>query len=247
MVDNGSRDGVCEDIPADIHVRVVQLDNNSGYAGGMRAGVDAILSPTTWILMLTHEVVLDSHCAQQLVQVGEETNAAQVGPSVRSIESGRRWSLGGSFSKLGNTTHAPGLSRQETEPRTVIWLEGCCHLVRRAAIEPSFWDDRYFLYWDDVDMSQWLSQKGPIICVPTARCWQGTSGQMTYFSARNRIMYWRKHRRPLYVAAALAETAIRVAQHILRGETAQAMSRLHGSTDGLSGRLRTEYWEARSL
>lgn len=247
VVDNGSHDGVCDSVPADLHVRVATSPTNQGYSGGLAFGAQHLRKSATWVLFATHEVKLDNTCAETLVREASRLGAAQAGPAVLEGDERRRWSLGGSLTTFGNTTHAPMLATTGASPREVDWLEGCCHLVRRELITEQLFDRRYFLYWDDVDMSTQLRVHGPVICVPTAICSQSTSGQMTYFASRNRIMYWRKQRRSLLVALAVGGNLARAVRDLTRyNGLDQARSRLMGLVDGMTGRLSPRYWTSRS-
>lgn len=248
IVDNGSKDGVCNQAPNDVTARIITLDSNVGYTGGMHVGYRQIRSECAWVALVTHEVRLDSECMRELVMfASRSTTVTQVGPAVFSTTSDQPWSLGGSFTPLGNTTHKPGLESEADGPQKAKWLEGCCNLIRRDAIDTDFWNERYFLYWDDVDMSTRLSKKGEIFCLPAAKCWQETSGQMTYFSVRNRILFWKNRKQSIYVATTIAETMVRALRDIWRSDQSQAVSRLRGVADGLSGRLSRQDWENRTI
>jgi GT2 family glycosyltransferase len=54
--------------------------------------------------------------------------------------------------------------------REVDWASGACLLVRRDAAEAAgFFDERYFLYWEDVDLCAALrSRGGRILFTPAA-------------------------------------------------------------------------------
>ncbi len=247
LVDNGSGDGVCEKMPADVEARLVTSGKNLGYSGGMALGVAHVTQQTAWVLLSTHEVRLPENCLRQLVDEANTAGAAQAGPAVLDSASGAVWSLGGSLTRSGKTTHEPNLRQGGTATRRVTWLEGCFHLIRRDLIREELFDTRYFLYWDDVDISTQLSVAGPILCVPTAQCTQGTSGQITYFASRNRVAYWLKQNRRPLVASAIVGAVLRAFRATLRArDLDSAKSHLVGALDGLTGRLSDKYWSSRT-
>jgi N-acetylglucosaminyl-diphospho-decaprenol L-rhamnosyltransferase len=58
------------------------------------------------------------------------------------------------------------LTRRE---RPVTWVSGACLLVRRTAAEAiGLLDERYFLYWEDVDFCVRLQARGKVLFAPAA-------------------------------------------------------------------------------
>jgi GT2 family glycosyltransferase len=62
------------------------------------------------------------------------------------------------------------VERRTRAEREVDWVSGACLLVRRSAAEAvGFFDERYFLYWEDVDFCAALRARGGrILFTPAA-------------------------------------------------------------------------------
>jgi len=109
-------------------------------------------------------------------------------------------------------------------PETFDWLSGACMLIRRDALAggPVF-DERFFLYYEDVDLCKRLSARGwSIDLVPAARavhlCHGSTGGVMNAFclcqDTRSMFLYFARHgkRADILLLAVLAiPTAIAAA------------------------------------
>lgn len=87
-------------------------------------------------------------------------------------------------------------------PYDVDIVSGCVMMFRRETIESvGLFDDRYFLYWEDVDMCFRARKVGyRTVMVPGSRMMHGlsvTTGYgsplVTYYETRNRLLFFRDH------------------------------------------------------
>ncbi|GCE36402.1 Glycosyl transferase, family 2 [Rhodococcus wratislaviensis] len=237
LVDNASYDGVLDDAerryPA---CRVLRMPRNSGYAAGMNAGASALAERFDYVLFLTHEVVMDSDCTARLISVlRERERVGMVGPKLRLLDTDITWSVGGWITRFGDVRH----NLDESRASEVHWLDGACLLMRTSIfLDIGGFDEDYFLYWEDVDVSIDIRIRSGIACVPEAIAYQGTAKTPIYFRTRNQILCWHKHRQPWRVGYAIVHAVIKAAAVDLGGRApAQAKARLVGVMDGLTGRL----------
>lgn len=247
VVDNASDDGVAVDVTATIpQTTLITLGTNRGYSGGMNAGIAALADGVRFVLLLTHETVLRADCAEQLLAALDDGAAALVGPVLSLHRDGRIWSAGGGLTRSGRAFHRSAAAA--AEPYEVEWLDGAALLADRHALAAAGgFDERYFLYWEDVDVSLRLGRAGRVLCVPGASAGQDTGEAPPYYAARNRILLWRSHRAPARVVASVVDETGRAIMSLLRrrrGRDAggRMLGVLHGITGGLDpahGRLRS--------
>jgi len=171
VVDNASRDGGAG-IAAGIvgASQVVRLQANGGFAAGVNAGWARATTPFVAVLNPATQIpeggldrladVLDAH-----------PEAGLIGPRVTDA-AGRPEATVGRYPTLAReVAHARMLHvlpwiegrRAPFPPRTapVDWVSGCVWLVRRAAIEQvGPLDERYFMYYEDVDFCRRLTRSG---------------------------------------------------------------------------------------
>jgi len=84
--------------------------------------------------------------------------------------------------------------------RTVDFASGCCMLIRREVLASAgVFDERYFLYYEDVDLCRRLSTRGfQIGWVPEAVIWHKNGGSsdgsgselQTFYQTRNRLQFF---------------------------------------------------------
>lgn len=187
LVDNASTDGttstVRERFPA---VRLIENRENLGFS---RANNQALSqSRGRFILLLNPDAELQTGALEALVsRLEARPQAAVVGPRVIDGQ-GRPQSTRRRFPTLGTEFLESTLlqrflpldhpvlrryyllDRSDEEAQAVDWLVGACLLVRRAALDQvGPLDERFFMYFEEVDWCQRLRWAGwEILYEPSA-------------------------------------------------------------------------------
>jgi N-acetylglucosaminyl-diphospho-decaprenol L-rhamnosyltransferase len=176
VVDNGSSDGsvaaLLLELPA---VRVLEAGKNLGYAGGVNRGVAETLAPIVAVLNPDVEVAPGT-AAALLARLDAEADLAAVGPVIRNPDGSQYPSARTVPSPPDAVGHALfGLVRPSNRftrryrqldvdparPRDVEWLSGAAVWLRRSALQSvGGWDERYFMYMEDVDLCWRLRRLG---------------------------------------------------------------------------------------
>lgn len=170
VVDNAPGDGTAEflerDYPA---VAVVSSGRNAGYAGGNNLGVR--LSTTKWVLLLNPDTVLHEDALRRMMEVAHEFPDALVTAKLLNID--------GSINACGLEMHLTGITscrayRQRAESvsgtLSVPAASGAALLVqKRVFVDLGGFDDGYFMYMEDVDLSLRARARGHrILCAGDA-------------------------------------------------------------------------------
>ena len=175
VVDNGSRDGSVARVraawPA---VRIIDAGRNLGYAAANNAAIRA--TDSELLLLLNSDTLVPPGAVDRLVeQLRADAGAAAVGPRLTDADGNVELSWGPSVTpwsdawrKLQGALLArrlPGLSAwiagAASRARYADWLTGACLLVRRAdACDAGLLDERFFLYFEDVDFCLALRRRG---------------------------------------------------------------------------------------
>ena len=175
VVDNASVDGSLEDLVAfDRAVTVVPTGRNLGYGRAANIGVHHCV--TEYVLICNPDLIIDPVAPRALIAaLDAHRDYALVGPVITSRD-GSIYPSARSFPSLG-TAVAHGLiglfradnrfSRryrredndgQSSEPD---WISGACVLARRVAFESvGGFDERYFMYVEDLDLCWRLRRAG---------------------------------------------------------------------------------------
>lgn len=172
VIDNASNDGTAEAVAAAFPgVRVIVNPTNLGYGAAINQGVAATNTP--YVLVANADVECSPTTVAQLTEfLDQHPRVAVVGPRLVSPEGrlqlswGRQPSLWHEFVqrwwwRLLEAYAQPWFARAAARLQRVDWVLGACFLVRREAFQAvQGMDDRYFLYFEEVDLCTRLRQAG---------------------------------------------------------------------------------------
>jgi GT2 family glycosyltransferase len=183
--------------------RVVALPENTGYAGGMNAGIDfwrrdGAAPP---LLILTPDAAIAPNSVRLLLDELDGTpDAGVVGPVVWYSRELGLASAGGTVDSR-RARAAPVRAPLDTRPYDTDWIDGCCMLLRPdvlADAAPRF-DPAYFLYFEETEFCGQVRAAGwRVRVVPAAEIDHPKAVGMQpphyfYYMVRNRYRYWRKN------------------------------------------------------
>ena len=183
VVDNASGDGSAEMVASRFPaVRLIRCAENLGFARANNLAIRQV--PGDPILLLNPDTIVPPGAIDRLAAfLTANPEAAAAGPRLRDgggrieISSGRLPSpLREAGRKVLSALHARGfgpatwwVERQGARPRDVDWVSGAALLVRRQAAEAvGLLDERYQLYWEDIDFCARLRARGWRILVTPA-------------------------------------------------------------------------------
>ena len=185
LADNGSTDGTpqaaVERYP---NVRLIDMGANLGYGTAVNRAV-AQLDDADWMIVANPDVQWGPGSIDALLDAAVRwPRAGALGPLVRdpdgsiypsarhlpSLVRGSMHAVLGPFWKRNPWTAAYRQERFEPAERPVGWLSGSCLLVRRSAFSQiGGFDERYFMYMEDVDLGDRLGKAGWLsVYVPSA-------------------------------------------------------------------------------
>jgi N-acetylglucosaminyl-diphospho-decaprenol L-rhamnosyltransferase len=194
VVDNGSSDGSVDALQRafpDVHV--VRAPGNVGYSRAANLGIAATRAPV--VAVLNADTRLDRGTAAALLhRLDTQPRVGACGPRVKNLDgtdypSARRMPsvplavmhglLGLWWPTNPFTRRYRQLDVDPAQPRVVDWVSGAALWLRRDALDAiGGWDERYFMYLEDVDLCLRLRNRGwDIAYEPAGVVWhvQGAS------------------------------------------------------------------------
>ncbi|MDT7757195.1 MAG: N-acetylglucosaminyl-diphospho-decaprenol L-rhamnosyltransferase, partial [Mycobacterium sp.] len=188
MADNGSADGAPEEaLERHPDARLMRTGGNLGYGSAVNLAVAEYLkdSDAEFFIVANPDVQWGPRSIDVLLEAAERWQlAGSLGPLIRdpdgsvypsarhqpSIVRGGMHAVVGPMWKSNPWTAAYRQERLEPSERAVGWLSGSCLLVRKAAFdEIGGFDERYFMYMEDVDLGDRMRRAGwQNVYVPTA-------------------------------------------------------------------------------
>ncbi len=184
MADNGSTDGAPQAAARDFeHAEFLPTGSNLGYGGGMNAGVarlrelaDAGEIRSDFVLLTNPDVRFEAGSIDELLAcANRRSRAGAVGPlivepdgsvypsarAVPTLGTGIGHAFFGAIWPNNPWSRAYRDDADMSHERTAGWLSGSCLLVRWEAFDAvGGFDERYFMYLEDVDLGDRLARAG---------------------------------------------------------------------------------------
>jgi len=222
VVDNGSGDGSPELVRAQFpEVELIVFDHNRGYGAATNRALRDLKYEAVFLLNADAEATAD--CLPLLIgylkdhprvgavgprQIGhDQVEQVTCGDRPTFVSEALRWRRH-RMSRQGDTNFAGG----SAPAKAVSWISGSAMLIRREALrQTGLFDERFFLYFEDIDLCLRMAAAGweihylPAAVVIHQRGASAASdpAAANYEYRRSQLLFWRKH------AGRLARAAIR--------------------------------------
>jgi exopolysaccharide biosynthesis WecB/TagA/CpsF family protein len=221
VVDNASTDGTLDAI-ADQRDVITVAAPNLGYAGGINAGMQHARESRA-VLVLNPDLRIEDGTLLALWRRLWQPGVGVAVPRILDDDGATSASLRfepGLLRGIGDALlgrRLPGRPTWLTEmdyneesyqhPHPVEWATGACLMIRRdVADQVGAWDERYFLYSEEIDYLQRVRTTGRSVWYePTAQVrhsggGSGTSPELAALLAVNRVRYAAAHHGQAYAA-----------------------------------------------
>jgi len=221
--DNSSADDTVAILSAEPNLIVVETGGNRGFAGGVNAARAHVGSADS-VLVLNPDLMIEHGCLRVMLNRLETSGAAVVVPRLVGSDGKTSLSLRREptiVNSLGDALFgARFASRPAVFSETLLcptsyehahpveWSTGAAVLIRRDLADAiGDWDERFFLYSEEVDYLRRAREAGAAVWFePAARMrhdegGSGASLQLETLMAVNRVRYIRKYHSAAYAAA----------------------------------------------
>lgn len=229
-VDNSSGDDTVRRLRRHADVAVLEAGGNLGYAGGINVALNTAL-PGEHVLILNPDLRVGAGAIRALLDRMAEVQAGVVVPRIQapdgtSVLSQRREptvlrALGDALFGSRFRSRPGWLSDEVADPllyehaHPVEWGSGAALLVHRDAVRAvGPWDERFFLYSEEIDFQRRAREIGfsvwfePAAVVMHRQGGSGSSRELVALMEVNRIRYRRKFSHSANVAGYHAAVAL---------------------------------------
>ena len=207
LVDNGSKVEALENLVMEFpNIVYIRSETNLGFGAGTNLGLrEALKSNSDYFLIVNNDTRTDANMIHKLIETAKNENIGMVAPLIYYYDSPDKvWSSGGQINNLlmmpldsHNRQKAPSCPTERT------FLSGCCLLVKREVLEQvGMFDERFFLYFEDLDFCVRVKEAGwKMMVIPAAKLLHkvsrssgGLFGESErYHYARSSGIYFRKY------------------------------------------------------
>lgn len=179
VVDNDAPEAVPEAIAARAGVSVVRPGRNLGFAAGANLG--ARHADGAYLLIVNPDVCVDATVIRAMRDaLADDDRLAACAPALRHPDGTLQVGAAGHLPSLGSvwrqafpltrlfggrggrSLFVPAIeAAADAPPAAVDWLSAACLLVRREAFDAvGGFDERFFLYGEDIDLGKRLGEAG---------------------------------------------------------------------------------------
>lgn len=160
VVDNGSSDDSVEILKNISNIKLLCSEKNLGYSAGNNIGIKYALDHDfEYIWLLNNDAIPENDCLEELIKTDkQEREHALIGTVIKNPDQSIQCFGGGYFNHLtGNSIHCI-----EIDPdKNLDYLCAASILIHSSLfIKHGLLDERFFLYWEDVEFCQRLKKAG---------------------------------------------------------------------------------------
>ena len=205
VVDNGSTDGSADTARGFPNVRLIESGGNVGFARANNIGIRATTGVN--LLVLNSDTIVPASAIDRLLaELDANPDVAVVGPRIVDGQGRAELSFGRMIGPL-NEFRQKRLGRGPLDELTRTrgypdWVSAACLLVRRADAEAvGLFDERYFMYTEDVDFCAAIRARGrKVLFAPEieivhlrGRSAATAPGETSAAYRRSQIAFYEKH------------------------------------------------------
>ncbi|OGH04061.1 MAG: hypothetical protein A2W22_00345 [Candidatus Levybacteria bacterium RBG_16_35_11] len=239
IVDNSTKAkiNIKEDDFKDLNLKIIDPMENTGFAAGNNIAIKRSLKESAdYILIINNDVILDKDLLLELLKNAESDE--KTGVVVPKIYFAKGYEFHKDRYKEGELGHVFWYAGGEIDWKNMIvshrgvdevdkgqfekqietnFATGCCMLVKAEVFKKiGMFDEKYFLYFEDADLSQRVKKAGyKIVYTPKAILWHENAGStggsgsnlQDYFISRNRMLFGFKYA-PLRTKLALIKESL---------------------------------------
>lgn len=225
IVDNSTKEKlkIKESDFKDLNLKIIKPLENTGFAAGNNIAIKQSLKEgADYILIINNDVILDRNLLLEMIKKAESDSFIEIVVPKIYFAKGREfhkkryqkkelgkviWYAGGKIDWKNMIVSHKGVDEvdkgQFNNSLETDFATGCCMLVKSEVFKKvGFFDEKYFLYYEDADFSQRVKKAGyKIIYEPKAILWHENAGSVggsgsdlqDYFLSRNRMLFGFKY------------------------------------------------------
>ena len=207
LVDNESDDSKLSTLKRK-NITTISNSKNEGFSKANNQGIDyAIKNNFDYILMLNNDTIVKSNLIDVLVRTAQAKKISTIQPLILNHDGQKIWNGGGKINYFFGTFFSS--NKVSKSYKTIDWFTGCCCLFEtKLFLEIGKLDERFFAYYEDVDLSLRIKKNGykigftsqtELIHLESASSKLETSNEgslnpyVHYLNIKNHILVFRKH------------------------------------------------------
>lgn len=231
LINNDSQIDLTKRIKSKPKRIVINAKKNLGFAAGVNLGIqNALKTKADAVCLLNNDVVIEKDFIEGLSKfMFSKKDVGIVGPLIEFSADGMQMYDHGAVvdMKTGMSKHRNYTSKKTTRPLLADAITGCCMIIKKEVVEAiGEFDERFFMYYEDVDFCLRAKEKGfRVYVVPSAIIYHELSNsigrkssRLIYQLVKSNIRFSRKHtefpQRYLSVLSQIIKFSIKMPYHV---------------------------------
>ena len=207
LVDNESDDSKLSTLKRK-NITTISNSKNEGFSKANNQGIDyAIKNNFDYVLMLNNDTIVKSNLIDVLVRTAQAKKISAIQPLILNHNGQKIWNGGSKINYFFGTFFSS--NKASNSYKIIDWFTGCCCLFEtKLFVEIGKLDERFFAYYEDVDLSLRIKKNGykigftsqtELIHLESASSKLETSNKgslnpyVHYLNIKNHILVFRKH------------------------------------------------------
>ena len=207
IVDNESDDSKLSTLKKK-NITTISNSKNEGFSKANNQGIDyAIKNNFDYVLMLNNDTIVKSNLIDVLVRTAQAKKISAIQPLILNHNGQKIWNGGGKINYFFGTFFSS--NKASNSYKIIDWFTGCCCLFEtKLFLEIGKLDERFFAYYEDVDLSLRIKKNGykigftsqtELIHLESASSKLETSNEgslnpyVHYLNIKNHILVFRKN------------------------------------------------------
>ena len=233
VVDNASTDNSVEKLKKNYSdLQYIVSNKNNGYGAGMNAGAKFALENKADLILLTNnDIIFTENFFKPLIDfILKKKNIGIVSPKVIYLDDmDTIYCAGADFSVLHCGGYNPYRGKSSkyhaNKVREITFAEGSCLLIKKNVFEKvGFINEKYFMYFEDLDFSEKARKYFEIYYVPDSiiyhkggagRNWKNYSPLYYFYNTRNRLFFFSNYNFIIKIYAILFSLLNSIAKSIV--------------------------------
>jgi len=207
LVDNESDDSKLSALKRK-NITTISNSKNEGFSKANNQGIEyALKTNFDYVLMLNNDTIVKSNLIDVLVRTAQAKKISAIQPLILNHNGQKIWNGGGKINYFFGTFFSS--NKASNSYKIIDWFTGCCCLFEtKLFLEIGKLDEKFFAYYEDVDLSLRIKKNGykigftsqtELIHLESASSKLETSNEgslnpyVHYLNIKNHILVFRKH------------------------------------------------------
>ena len=235
LIDNESQNRFSDEINKSGNIHIIKNEKNVGFARANNQGIKySIKNGFDYVLLLNNDTVIKNNLLELLIKQSNTLNQKIIQPLILNYDGTKIWNAGGIINNFFGTfkTYKKGENFKNFQSNMDFtdWFTGCCVLIKSEVFKGiGYFDERFFAYYEDVDFSIRLKNKGYLIAMMTDSYLQhyesassksinksegNLSPYVHYLNIRNHILILKKHSKSFNLIGVLVYQLIKILSYL---------------------------------